>query len=421
VIRNYLEISNYCYFEQYICEKLKTSMVTKIFNNTKRAFALKSDKELKKALFIFGMMNRPSLVAVGTRMTNLALKLNLPVDGLIKKTIFEMFCGGVSMKDCEPVMEKMYKMHVHSVLDFSKEGEDVEEVFNETLETKKEIVKFANGKKEIPFTVFKPTGIGRFEIWEKVSSKEELTKEEQEEWERVRNRVDEICKLAYDLDTRILADAEESWMQDAADDLLEEMMSKYNKEKVIVYNTLQCYRWDRLQYIKDLHKRAKNKGFKVGAKIVRGAYMEKENARAEKMGYPTPICEDKEATDVNFNAVLYYAMQNLDDIWLYIGTHNEVSTYLTMQLMDEKGLDKRDERIWFSQLFGMSDHITFNLALNSFNAAKLVPFGPVKDVVPYLIRRAQENSSVKGQTGRELALLREEQDRRDGNFTKTIA
>ena len=294
-------------------------------------------------------------------------------------------------------------------------------MFDETLETKKEIVKFADGKKEIPFTVFKPTGIGRFEIWEKVSSKEELTKEDQEEWTRVRNRVDGICKLAYDLDMRILADAEESWMQDAADDLLEEMMEKYNKEKVIVYNTLQCYRWDRLQYIKDLHKRAKNKGYKVGAKIVRGAYMEKENARAEKKGYPTPICEDKEATDVNFNAVLYYAMQNLDDIWLYIGTHNDVSSYLTMQLMDEKGIDKRDDRIWFSQLFGMSDHITYNLALNGYNAAKLVPFGPVEDVIPYLIRRAQENTSVKGQTGRELALLREEKQRREGTFTKTIA
>ena len=247
-------------------------MVTKIFNNTKRAFALRTDKELKKALFVFGMMNRPTMVAIGTRATNLALSLKLPIQGLIKKTIFEMFCGGETMKECEDIIGKMYKMHVHSVLDFSKEGEDIEEVFDETLETKKEIVKFADGKKEIPFTVFKPTGIGRFEIWEKVSSKEELTKEDQEEWNRVRNRVDGICKLAYDLDMRILADAEESWMQDAADDLLEEMMEKYNKEKVIVYNTLQCYRWDRLQYIKDLHKRAKNKGYKVGAKIVRGAY-----------------------------------------------------------------------------------------------------------------------------------------------------
>ncbi|PZW42693.1 L-proline dehydrogenase [Mesonia algae] len=396
-------------------------MVTKIFNNTKRAFALKSDSELKKSLFIFSMMNKGVLVSIGTKVTNLALKLHLPVEGIIKKTIFKMFCGGTSKEDCLPVIKKMHEMHVHSVLDYSSEGKEEEAEFDKALNTKTGIVTFANRRKEIPFTVFKPTGIGRFAIWEKVSAKEELTKEDQEEWDRIVDRVDEICELAYKLDMRILADAEESWMQDAADDLLEEMMSKYNQEKVIVYNTLQCYRWDRLQYIKDLHKRAKNRGFKIGAKVVRGAYMEKENARADKMGYPTPICEDKEATDVNFNAVIYYAMQNLDEIALYIGTHNEVSTYLTMQLMEEKDISKDDDRIWFSQLFGMSDHISFNLGLNGYNAAKLVPFGPIRDVIPYLMRRAQENSSVKGQTGREYALLLEEKQRREGQFTKRIA
>lgn len=396
-------------------------MVTKIFNNTKRAFALKSDSELKKSLFIFSMMNKGVLVSIGTKLTNLALKLHLPVEGIIKKTIFKMFCGGTSKEDCLPVIKKMHEMHVHSVLDYSSEGKEEEAEFDKALNTKTGIVTFANRRKEIPFTVFKPTGIGRFAIWEKVSANEELTKEDQEEWDRIVDRVDEICELAYKLDMRILADAEESWMQDAADDLLEEMMSKYNQEKVIVYNTLQCYRWDRLQYIKDLHKRAKNRGFKIGAKVVRGAYMEKENARADKMGYPTPICEDKEATDVNFNAVIYYAMQNLDEIALYIGTHNEVSTYLTMQLMEEKDISKDDDRIWFSQLFGMSDHISFNLGLNGYNAAKLVPFGPIRDVIPYLMRRAQENSSVKGQTGREYALLLEEKQRREGQFTKRIA
>jgi len=396
-------------------------MVTKIFNNTKRAFALKSDSEVKKSLFIFSMMNKGILVSIGTKLTNLALKLHLPVEGIIKKTIFKMFCGGTSKEDCLPVIKKMHEMHVHSVLDYSSEGKEEEAEFDKALNTKTGIVTFANRRKEIPFTVFKPTGIGRFAIWEKVSAKEELNKEDQEEWDRIVDRVDEICELAYKLDMRILADAEESWMQDAADDLLEEMMSKYNQEKVIVYNTLQCYRWDRLQYIKDLHKRAKNRGFKIGAKVVRGAYMEKENARADKLGYPTPICEDKEATDVNFNAVIYYAMQNLDEIALYIGTHNEVSTYLTMQLMEEKDISKDDDRIWFSQLFGMSDHISFNLGLNGYNAAKLVPFGPIRDVIPYLMRRAQENSSVKGQTGREYALLLEEKQRREGQFTKRIA
>lgn len=396
-------------------------MVTKIFNNTKRAFALKSDKELKKALWIFSLMNKGPLVDIGTRATNFALSIRLPIEGLIKKTIFDMFCGGVSKEDSLDIIKKMHGMHVHSVLDYSTEGKETEEEFDKAMDIKMGLIRFAKEHGEIPFTVFKPTGIGRFAIWEKVSAEETLTQEEQKEWENIQKRVDNICKLAHELGMRVLADAEESWMQNAADDLLEEMMAKYNQEKIIVYNTLQCYRWDRLQYIKDLHKRAKNKGFKIGAKIVRGAYMEKENERASKKGYPTPICEDKEATDVNFNAVLYYAMQHLDDINLYIGTHNEVSSYLAMQLMDEKDIAKDDERIWFSQLFGMSDHISFNLGLNGYNAAKLVPFGPVRDVIPYLIRRAQENSSVKGQTGRELALLREEKKRRDGQFVKRIA
>src|SRR5699024_1553501 len=221
-------------------------------------------------------------------------------------------------------------------------------------------------------------------------------------------------------DVRLLMDAEESWIQDAADELIEEMMGKYNRETPVIYTTVQCYRWDRLQYIKDLHQRGKNKGFKIGVKIVRGAYMEKENARAQKKGYPTPICEDKEATDVNYNTVLTYTLQHLDDISIYIGTHNEVSSYLAMQIIDEKGLAKDDDRIWFSQLYGMSNHITFNLSLNGYNAAKFTPFGKVRDVIPYLIRRARENSSVKGQTGRELALLKEEQQRREGTYVKRI-
>lgn len=395
-------------------------MVTKIFNNTKRAFTLKNDSELKKALYIFTLMNKGFLVKIGTRVTNLALKLHLPVEGLIKKTIFSMFCGGESIKDCLPIIEKMYDMHVYSVLDFSSEGKDDESQFDKALKIKMELIEFAKERKEVPFTVFKPTGLGRFAIWEKKSSDEELSSEENEEWNRIVERVDKICSLAHKLDTRILVDAEETWMQTAADDLLEEMMRKYNQERVIIYNTLQCYRWDRLQYVKDLHKRGQNRNFKVGVKLVRGAYMEKENARAHKMDYPTPICENKEATDVNFNAVLYYTMQNLDEMALYIGTHNEVSSYLAMQIMDEKDMDKRDDRIWFSQLYGMSDHITYNLALNGFNSAKLMPFGPIRDVIPYLIRRAQENSSVQGQTGRELALLKEEKQRREGQFVKRV-
>lgn len=395
-------------------------MITKIFNNTKRAFSLKSDSELKQSLFIFKMLDRPLLVKIGTTVTNLALKLNLPVEGLIKKTVFKQFCGGISEVDCIPVIEKMYTKHLSSVLDYSSEGKVTDAELDAGLERKIEILKFAAERKEAPFAVFKPTGVGRFEVWEKVSAEETLNAAEAKEWEQIKVRVHKICKAAQDAKVCLLADAEEYSIQTAADDLLEEMMMEFNKEEVFIYNTFQCYRWDRLQYIKNLHKRAQNRGFKIGAKIVRGAYMEKENARAHKMGYPTPICEDKEATDVNFNAVMSYGLQNLDEINLFIGTHNEVSTYLMMQLMEEKDLDKNDPRIWFSQLYGMSDHISFNLSLNGYNSAKFMPFGPIKEVIPYLIRRAKENTSVKGQTGRELALLLEEKQRREGTFVKRV-
>jgi proline dehydrogenase len=253
-----------------------------------------------------------------------------------------------------------------------------------------------------------------------VTANEILSGEEEQEWENVKKRFENVCQAAYDNDTRLLIDAEESWMQDAADNLIEDMMQKFNKEKAIIFNTLQCYRWDRLSYVKALHERAKEKGFKLGFKTVRGAYMEKENARAKRHGYPTPICEDKEATDVNFNAVMCYCIDNIDDISQFIGTHNEVSTYMALQLMGQQDIQLSDDRIWFGQLYGMSDHISFNLGRVAANAIKLVPFGPIKDVIPYLIRRAQENSSVQGQTGRELALLREEKDRRDGNFVKRV-
>ncbi|MBT8295686.1 MAG: proline dehydrogenase family protein [Gramella sp.] len=388
----------------------------KIFNNTKSAFKLKSNTDLDRAIFLFSMMNRPTLVKAGTALTKLSLKLHLPVETLIKKTIFEQFCGGVTEQDCKPVTKEMYSENLHSILDYSVEGKKTEEEFDAAMRKKLSLIEYAQGKEEIPFAMFKPTGIGRFEIWEKVSEKISLSEDEKEEWERVKKRVDTLCSKAYELDVRLYADGEETWMQTAADDLMEEMMRKYNtKEKVLIYNTLQCYRWDRLEYLKGLHERAKDGGFKIGAKIVRGAYMEKENARAKKLGYPSPICESKEATDVNFNSTLSFCLNHLEEISVFIGTHNEVSSYLGLQIIEDKGLSIDDERIWFSQLYGMSDHISYNLAKKGYNAVKLVPFGPVRDVVPYLLRRAQENTSVKGQTGRELSLLREEKKRRKGD------
>lgn len=394
-------------------------MITqKIFNDTETAFKLKSDDDLTRALFLFGMINRPSLVKIGTTLTNWSLKFRLPVEGLIKSTIFKQFSGGESMEDCLPTIEKMYTKRLHSVLDYSVEGKEQEEQFDAAMEKKISIIEFAGKKKELPFAVFKPTGIGRFAIWEKVTSKVTLTPEEEEEWKRVQQRVENICEAAFQNNIYILADGEETWMQGAADDLMERMMRKYNQQKAMVFNTLQCYRWDRLQYLQDLHQKGKAEGFKVGAKIVRGAYMEKENERAKKMGYESPICENKEATDVNFNGVMAYCLSHSEDISSFIGTHNEMSNYLALQIMEDKKIAIDDERVWFSQLYGMSDHISFNLARKGYNAAKLVPFGPVREVVPYLIRRAQENTSVRGQTGRELSLLQEERKRRKGEPTK---
>ncbi|MDX1603172.1 MAG: proline dehydrogenase family protein [Salinimicrobium sediminis] len=395
-------------------------MITKkIFNDTETAFTLKTESELNRAIFLFEMIDRPLLVKAGTAMTNLALKVHLPVESLIKKTIFNQFCGGVTEKDCLPTIEKMYSKNLHSILDYSVEGKEKESEFEKAIERKTNIVNFIANRKEMPFAVFKPTGIGRFELWQKVSANASLSLEEEEEWQRVKNRVNRICEEAYNQGVRLLADAEESWMQDAADVLMEDMMFKYNRERAVIFNTLQCYRWDRMQYLKDLHSRAKEEGFIVGAKIVRGAYLEKENERASKMGYPSPICENKEATDVNYNGVLTYCLAHIDDIHVFIGSHNEVSNYLALQVMEDKGIAIDDDRVWFSQLFGMSEHISYNLAQEGYNVAKLVPFGPVREVVPYLIRRAEENTSVKGQTSRELGLLYEERKRRNGEITKS--
>ncbi len=396
-------------------------MEKKIFNDTKHAFALKSDKELNKSIFIFKMMSHSWLVNIGTKLTNFCLKLKLPVTGLIKSTIFEQFCSGETKEESLHVVKKIHTMNVYTVFDFASEvREKGEAAFDKDVENQIIIADFAANHKEIPYVVVKPSAIGNFDVWTKVNDGESLNAEEQQTWDNIEERLDTICKKVYDLNLRLLVDAEESWIQTAADNLVEKMMVKYNKKRAVVYNTAQCYRWDRLQYIKDIHKRAVEQGFKVGMKIVRGAYMEKENARALQMGYPTPICEDKEATDVNYNAVLHYCMQNLEDIAVYIGTHNEVSSYMAMQFIDEMGYAKDDDRIWFSQLYGMSDNITFNLGLNGYNSAKFIPFGKVEEVVPYLIRRAQENTSVKGQTGRELALLQEEKNRREGTYVKRV-
>ena len=295
---------------------------------------------------------------------------------------------------------------------YSVEGKEDEAQFDAALQMTLKTIEFAREKKSIPFAVFKPTGFGRFELYEKLGEKKVLTANEQIEWDRVVARFDLVCKTAHEKNVLLLVDGEESWMQDAADDLVGTMMQKYNKDKAIVFNTLQMYRWDRMEYLMKLHEKSKAEGFHIGMKIVRGAYMEKEHKRAEEKGYPTPICESKQATDDNYNDAVSYMMHNIKTMAIFAGTHNEDSSYLVMNLMQKNNISKDDNRVWFGQLYGMSDNISYNLAANNYKVAKYLPFGPVRDVMPYLIRRAQENTSVAGQTSRELNLISLERTRR---------
>ena len=386
----------------------------KIFNNTEVAFSLKSDTELDRAYFLFKLIDNQPLVRIGTAVTNFAIKAHLPVEGLIRATVFDHFCGGVNEYDCLSVVDKMYTKGVSAVLDYSVEGKEEETQFDAALEMTLKTIEFAKERDAIPFAVFKPTGFGRFELYEKMGEHQSLTAAEQAEWGRVIRRFDQVCHEAHKKNVALLIDGEESWMQDAADDLVTDMMRKYNKEKAIVFNTLQMYRWDRMEYLKKLHQTATAEGFYIGMKLVRGAYMEKENVRAEEKGYPSPICTSKEATDKNYDAAVHYMLDHVDQMSVFAGTHNEESSYQLMAMMEQKGIAKNDPRIWFGQLYGMSDNISYNLAADGYNNAKYLPFGPVRDVMPYLIRRAEENTSVAGQTSRELTLLKTERNRRKG-------
>jgi proline dehydrogenase len=383
----------------------------KLFDNTKIAFKIKSDSQLERAYFLFKMIQNEPLVRIGAVVTNFALNTKLPVEKLIRLTVFDHFCGGVTEDDCLDAIDKMYSENVYSVLDYSVEGKESEMQFENALDKTLNTIKFAKEKQSIPFAVFKPTGFGRKGLYEKLNDGLVLNTKEQLEWDRVVTRFDKVCKLAQKFDVPVLIDAEESWMQNILDELIEELMERYNKEKAIVYNTLQMYRWDRMDYLKRLHKKAMANDFCIGLKIVRGAYMEKERERALEKGYESPICADKKSTDKNYNDALRF-MASKEKTAIFAGTHNEESSYLLMELAKEQGVDRKDSRLWFGQLYGMSDHISFNLSSENYNVAKYLPFGPVRDVMPYLIRRAEENTSVVGQTSRELNLLKIEKKRR---------
>lgn len=384
-----------------------------IFDNTKLAFADKTTAQLKKAKMMFTMIQHPRLTEMGIGVLNFAIKNNLPfVTGIVRKTLFEQFCGGETKEKSVKVVNSLYRHHIGSIFDYSIEGKEEEEVFDHTCQEIKENILFGQGNPAIPFVVFKPTAFGRMDLYTDVQAKKKLTEEEQKEWERVVKRFDEVCRLAYEKDVRLMVDAEETWIQSAVDDLVNEMMLKYNREKAIVWNTIQMYRTGRLEYLEEDLKRAEEKGYFLGYKFVRGAYMEKERERSKKMGYSSPIQPTKEASDKNYNASIEFVMQHLNKISAFFGTHNEHSTELIMSHMKEKNLSHDTTKIFFGQLYGMSDNITYYLGSENYNTCKYLPYGSVKDVVPYLTRRAQENTSVAGQTGRELSLIRRELERR---------
>ncbi|UKT65904.1 proline dehydrogenase family protein [Pedobacter mucosus] len=382
------------------------------FDNTEVAFRQKTNAELKKAFWLFKMIGNNFLTKVGPAITNFFLNIGLPVQGAIKVTIFQQFCGGETISECDHTIDQLNKGRVGTILDYSVEGEDEESIFDDTCTEIISTILRADGDSKIPITVFKITGIGRFALLEKLDAKQNLSQDEKAEFEKVKLRCELICKTAFDKKVPVMIDAEETWIQNTIDELALEMMQKFNKERIIVYNTYQMYRKDKLADLKADHLIAKAAGFILGVKIVRGAYMEKERKRALENGYPSPIQPDKETTDKDYNAALRYCVDYVEEIAIVAGTHNEDSCRLLTYLLDEKKIIHNHTHVYFSQLLGMSDNLSFNLADADYNVAKYVPYGPIKSVMPYLFRRAQENTSVKGQTGRELGLIERELKRR---------
>ena len=382
------------------------------FQDTATAFADKTNTQLKEKYWLFKTMGSQALVNFGTSLTNFALSIHLPVKTLIKKTLFRQFCGGETIAECEPTIKKLGNSHIGTILDYSVEGKSEEEDFCATKNEIIETIKRAKDDENIPFAVFKVTGIAPLGTLEKVSSGIELTEKGAMKWQRIQSRVDAICQLAHLLEQPVFIDAEESWIQEAIDLLAENMMAQYNREKPIVFNTIQLYRHDRLEFLKLSHQKAKESGYLLAVKLVRGAYMEKERARAEEIGFPSPIQPDKSATDRDYDAAIDYCLENINDIAFVAGTHNEKSVQMLAQKMEERKIPHNHPHVFFSQLFGMSDNLSYILADNQYNVSKYVPYGPVEDAVPYLIRRAKENTSVMGQMSRELDLIDKELKRR---------
>lgn len=387
-------------------------MSKNIFNDTETAFKLKSKINLYNAKILFVVITKKILVSILTKSTLFLLKFKIPIKWALKGTIYNHFCGGINYDECNKTISEMKSLGVNSILDYSVEALEKEEDFQRAYNKKIEIIDLTKNNDSIPFAVFKPTSLGRYELFKKVSSKIKLNAIEKEEWGRVINRFDNICGYAKKSNVKILIDAEEYEVQFAIDNLALEMMRKFNIVNVIVYNTIQLYRWDRIPFIKSLIEKYKNSKFKFGFKLVRGAYMEKERDLALKEGYKSPICQTKTETDQNFDNCIDLVFDNLDMIDFFVASHNENSNLKVIDKMNKFSLSNDNEKVWFGQLYGMGDNISYNLAKKGYNVAKILPFGPVENLMPYLIRRAQENSSIEGQSNRELDLINSELIRR---------
>lgn len=383
------------------------------FSNTEIAFSNKTDSELKRTYRLFSLMNNPTLVSIGSKLGLFAVKLRIPfVDWMIKNTIFEQFCGGTSLLDSQRAIDKLYRYNTLTVLDFGAEGKSEEEDFNRVMEETLRAIEFAASNDSVPVVSTKLTGMADDEMLENVSKGGELSEGDRYAYERLVHRVDAICAKAQELGVGIFVDAEESWMQQAIDDLVDQMMEKYNRKKAVIYNTIQLYRHDRLDFLKKSHQRAREKGYILGMKMVRGAYMDKERERAREKGYPDPIQPDKAATDRDYNAAIRYCLDHYEEIAMCNASHNLESNQIMAEEIVKRDLPRNHPHLNFCQLMGMSDYITFNLAEAEFNVAKYVVYGPVREVIPYLVRRAEENSSVTGEMSRELSLIYKEMKRR---------
>lgn len=384
------------------------------FDNTEIAFRYKTISELKQAQLLFSTMNFPTISSMGMKFTEWAIKVGLPIKSVVKNTIFKQFCGGETLAEAALTAQKLAKYHMGIILDYSVEGKEGEAEFDKAVPEFIKAIQHAATEPNIPFSCIKVTGFARFALLEKIHTQETLTDSEEQEWQRVISRVSKVCEAGNQHGIMVLIDAEETWIQHAVNLLAEAMMEKYNKEKVLVYNTYQMYCHASLQWLKNSQKDAEEKGYILGAKLVRGAYMEKERARAQAMNYPSPIQPNKAATDSDYNDAVLFCLEHIDTVAVFVGTHNENSCMIAVKYMDAHQIPHNTPKVYFSQLFGMSDNISFNLADAGYNVAKYMPYGPVKDVIPYLMRRAQENTSVAGQTGRELSLINKELQRRKG-------